>query len=87
MEHNTTEWQHRAACRDEDPELFFPVSEMGPGARQVEKAKSVCARCPVRSECLNYALRNGLNHGIFGGMTESERRALARRPYDRDEVA
>jgi WhiB family transcriptional regulator, redox-sensing transcriptional regulator len=72
------DWRQRAACRDQDPELFFPLSEMGPGARQAERAKSVCARCPVRAECLGYALDNGLDHGIFGGTTETERRALRR---------
>jgi WhiB family redox-sensing transcriptional regulator len=72
-------WQERAACRDEDPELFFPVSEMGPGARQVAQAKAVCARCPVRVECLEHALDTGLDHGIFGGTTDRERRKLFRR--------
>jgi WhiB family redox-sensing transcriptional regulator len=72
------DWRQRAACRDQDPELFFPLSEVGPGAQQVERAKSVCARCPVRAECLAYALDDGLDHGIFGGATETERRALRR---------
>jgi WhiB family transcriptional regulator, redox-sensing transcriptional regulator len=71
-------WRQRAACRDQDPELFFPVSEIGPGARQADRAKAVCARCPVRTACLEYALDNGLDHGIFGGTTETERRALRR---------
>nr|WP_310278237.1 WhiB family transcriptional regulator [Haloactinomyces albus] len=82
-----TDWRHRAACRDEDPELFFPVSDMGPGARQVEQAKAVCARCPVRSACLNYAVDNGLHHGIFGGTTERERQQLARKSHDRPRAA
>jgi WhiB family redox-sensing transcriptional regulator len=73
------DWRHRAACRGEDPELFFPVSELGPGARQTDDAKAVCARCPVRAQCLEYALDNGLDHGIFGGTTEAERRMLRRR--------
>ncbi|ASR34584.1 transcription factor WhiB [Prauserella marina] len=72
------DWRHEAACRDEDPELFFPVSAMGPGARQSERAKAVCARCPVRSECLEYAIDTGLDYGIFGGTTEVERRDLVR---------
>ncbi|WP_037304411.1 WhiB family transcriptional regulator [Amycolatopsis orientalis] len=63
-----------AACRGEDPELFFPVTETGPGARQVARAKAVCARCPVTSACLAFALDNGLAHGVFGGLTSSERR-------------
>ncbi|EID53436.1 WhiB family transcriptional regulator [Saccharomonospora xinjiangensis] len=73
------EWWQDAACRDEDPELFFPVSDMGPGARQTARAKAVCARCPVRDQCLRYALENGLDHGIFGGLTERERRDLLHR--------
>ncbi|WP_116042693.1 WhiB family transcriptional regulator [Amycolatopsis palatopharyngis] len=82
-----TDWQSRAACRDEDPELFFPVSDMGPGARQAAQAKSVCARCPVRAECLGYALDNGLDHGVFGGTTERERRELTRRQRSRPQAA
>jgi WhiB family redox-sensing transcriptional regulator len=83
------DWRQRAACRDEDPELFFPLSEVGPGVRQADRAKALCARCPVAPRCLEYALGNGLDHGIFGGTTETERRALAAgqarstRPRDR----
>jgi WhiB family transcriptional regulator, redox-sensing transcriptional regulator len=76
---NHDDWRHRAACRDEDPELFFPVSELGLGARQADQAKEVCARCPVQTRCLEYALDNGLDHGIFGGTTETERRKLRHR--------
>lgn len=79
MTYDMTDWRHRAACRDEDPELFFPVSEIGPGARQAEQAKAVCARCPVRETCLRFAIDNGLDNGIFGGTTERERRELVRR--------
>lgn len=64
-----------AACRSEDPELFFPVSEVGPGMRQVIEAKAVCAGCPVRSACLAFALERDLE-GVWGGTTEDERRAL-----------
>jgi WhiB family transcriptional regulator, redox-sensing transcriptional regulator len=77
--HDHDDWRERAACRDEDPELFFPLSDQGPGARQADEAKAVCARCPVRERCLEYALDNGLDHGIFGGLTETERRGLRRR--------
>ncbi|MPY80448.1 MAG: WhiB family transcriptional regulator [Actinophytocola sp.] len=73
------DWRHRAACRDEDPELFFPVTDIGPGAKQADEAKSICARCPVRERCLRFALDNGLDYGIFGGTTEQERRDLVRR--------
>jgi WhiB family transcriptional regulator, redox-sensing transcriptional regulator len=73
------DWRDRAACRDADPELFFPVTDMGPGARQVADAKAVCARCPVRAQCLDYATEAGLGHGVFGGLTERERSELVRR--------
>lgn len=79
MKVTNTDWQHSAACRDENPELFFPVSDLGPGARQAEQAKAVCAGCPVRAECLEYALENGLDYGIFGGLTEQERRRVRSR--------
>ncbi|GAB3571671.1 WhiB family transcriptional regulator [Amycolatopsis endophytica] len=87
MSRDAINWHARAACRDEDPELFFPVSEMGPGARQVARAKAVCASCPVRAECLAYALDAGLDNGIFGGTTEQERRSLIRQSRRRAEVA
>ena len=74
------DWRDRAACRDEDPELFFPVSEVGPGSEQVQRAKAVCARCPVQRECLNYAIETGLAYGVFGGTTPQERRRVGRQP-------
>lgn len=73
------DWRHRAACRDKDPELFFPVTDVGPGSKQADEAKSVCAGCPVRERCLQFALDNGLSYGVFGGATEQERRDLVRR--------
>jgi WhiB family transcriptional regulator, redox-sensing transcriptional regulator len=73
------DWRYSAACRDSDPELFFPVSEIGPGARQAEQAKAICAGCPVRERCLAFAVDSGLDHGVFGGTTERERRELVRR--------
>ena len=81
------DWRHHAACRDSDPELFFPVSEFGPGARQADEAKAICTGCPVRAECLRFALDNALDHGVFGGTTESERRPLRRRSRDLDPAA
>lgn len=68
------DWRHHAACRDVDPDLFFPVSEVGAGAEQVQRAKTVCARCPVQHECLNYAVEAGLDYGVFGASSSKERR-------------
>lgn len=73
------DWRHRAACRDEDPELFFPVGTTGPDADKIETAKAVCRSCTVTSECLSWALDTGQDAGVWGGLTEDERRALKRR--------
>lgn len=75
-------WREAAACRKEDPELFFPIGLTGPGAMQAEAAKAVCRRCPVVRECLEWALDAQMESGVCGGTTEQERRALRRhRPY------
>ena len=73
------DWRHRAACRDEDPELFFPVGNSGPALLQIAEAKTVCRRCPVVSGCLSWALESGQDAGVWGGMSEDERRGLKRR--------
>ena len=73
------DWRHRALCRDEDPELFFPIGNTGPAIVQLEQAKAVCRRCPVTDDCLSWALESGQDAGIWGGMGEDERGALKRR--------
>jgi len=73
------DWRHRAACRDEDPELFFPIGNTGPALLQIEEAKAVCRRCPVIDDCLQWALDSGQDAGVWGGTSEDERRALKRR--------
>ncbi|AZZ39310.1 WhiB family transcriptional regulator [Acidipropionibacterium jensenii] len=73
------DWRHKAACLDEDPELFFPIGNTGPALAQIAEAKKVCARCEVRTECLTWALEAGQDHGVWGGMSEDERRAIKRR--------
>ncbi len=72
------EWRHRAACRDSDADLFFPAGETGAALDQAEAARAVCARCPVRPECLAFALQTNQEAGIWGGATEAERRRLRR---------
>jgi len=73
------DWQHAAACRNEDPELFFPVGAAGVEVLlQVREAKAVCARCPVAGECLAQAVEFGDEAGIWGGLDEAERRELTR---------
>lgn len=73
------DWRHRAACRDEDGDLFFAVGVSGPALLQIAEAKTVCRRCPVARQCLDLALDEGLDDGVFGGLSEDERRALKRR--------
>jgi WhiB family transcriptional regulator, redox-sensing transcriptional regulator len=73
------DWRHRALCRDEDPELFFPIGTTGPAAVQVEQAKVVCRRCTVVEDCLSWAVETGQESGVWGGTDEDERRALRRR--------
>ncbi|WP_030382694.1 MULTISPECIES: WhiB family transcriptional regulator [unclassified Streptomyces] len=67
------DWGERAACRTAGPDELFVE-----GAAQ-NKAKVICTGCPVRTECLAHALDLRIEHGIWGGMTERERRALLRR--------
>jgi WhiB family redox-sensing transcriptional regulator len=80
----TSDWRDRAACRGEDPELFFPIGTTGRDYdAQVEEAKAVCRGCPVRTECLDWAYRTRAD-GIWGGTTEQER-AAARRRHNRQQ--
>lgn len=72
-------WAAKGACQDSDPELFFPVTSQGPARRQVVKAKAICAQCPVRPQCLEFALETGQSFGVWGGTSEDERRVLRRR--------
>ena len=73
------DWRHHAACRDEDPELFFPIGNTGPALHQIDEAKRVCQRCLVMEPCLQWALDAGQDSGVWGGLSEDERRALKRR--------
>jgi WhiB family redox-sensing transcriptional regulator len=73
------DWRHSAVCRDEDPELFFPIGHTGPDLLQIEEAKAVCRRCPVMERCLQWALDTNQDAGVWGGLSEDERRAEKRR--------
>jgi WhiB family transcriptional regulator, redox-sensing transcriptional regulator len=74
-------WMLHGACRQADPELFFPVATRETAGRQIESAKAVCAPCPVRADCLSYALEVKAE-GIWGGTTQQERHG-GRRYYGR----
>ena len=83
LEAERRDWWRSAACREADPELFFPVAARGPGADEIARAKAVCAACGVRRECLQYALATHQLHGVWGGTTEDERRLRVRRENER----
>lgn len=69
-----TDWFDDAACRDVPTDVFFPVSES-----QSDAAKAICAACPAREECLEYALEVRPGDGVWGGLTATERHRLIRR--------
>ena len=71
-------WRALAACQSVDPDLFFPVSASGKSLEQVTAAKAICSACPVRPECLAFALKTGQVHGVWGGLTEEERHQAAK---------
>ncbi|HWC40278.1 MAG TPA: WhiB family transcriptional regulator [Acidimicrobiales bacterium] len=73
LDEDRTGWQSQANCMGVDPDLFFP--ERGGSTRE---AKEVCRGCVVREDCLEYALANGEKFGIWGGMSERERRRVRR---------
>jgi WhiB family redox-sensing transcriptional regulator len=75
-----SDWRHRARCRDVEPETFFPIGTTGPAEAQTQAAKAICALCPVQAECLEWALGAGSSSefGIWGGLTEEERRSMRR---------
>jgi WhiB family transcriptional regulator, redox-sensing transcriptional regulator len=71
-------WRDEAACRDADPDLFFPLGPAGPGLARVQEAKRICHTCPAQAPCLAWALDQGVGSGVWGGTTEDERRGLRR---------
>lgn len=77
---DATSWRSDALCRGVETDLFFPAGELGEEpVQQAEAAKAVCMRCPVRQECLEYALATDQPFGVWGGTTEAERRSIRRR--------
>jgi WhiB family redox-sensing transcriptional regulator len=68
-----TTWMAEGNCANHPPETFFPSDGVG-----VLEAQKICATCPVQARCLEYALRNRVEHGVWGGHSERSRRRLAR---------
>ena len=69
-----TNWMGRGNCRDEVPARFFPSDGVG-----VDQARRICATCPVQEPCLEYALEQRIDHGVWGGASERERRRILKR--------
>lgn len=69
-----TSWMAQGLCRFEPPSTFFPSDGVG-----VEMAKQICASCPVKEPCLEYALENRIDHGVWGGTSERQRRRLLKK--------
>lgn len=70
------DWRERSACRDTDPDLFFPVGTTGVAIEQIEAARAVCRSCEAQAQCLEFALATNQESGIWGGTSEEERRKL-----------
>ncbi len=70
------DWRLEAACRSVDSDLFFPLGRTGAAEDQIAAAKGVCWQCPVREQCLHYAVATHQQDGIWGGTSEEERRTL-----------
>jgi len=80
-------WVNQAGCRAEDPDLFFPVGSTDPNDDQLEEAKAVCIACSVREMCLDWSMDTNQEIGVWGGLSEEERRAMKRARRKRDRVA
>jgi WhiB family redox-sensing transcriptional regulator len=77
-----TIWMAEGNCAQEKPTVFFPSDGVG-----VEVARRICATCPVKEPCLEYALEQRIDHGVWGGCSERERRRILKRRRDRAEIS
>ena len=80
-------WRSRAACRDTDPELFFPVGTTGQAIEQIDMAKAVCRHCDAKEACLEFALATNQESGVWGCTSEEERRKLRKSWLSRQRYA
>ena len=71
-------WRDHALCSGTDPDLFFPVGTTGQALVSIEYAKRVCQQCTVTGECLEFALETNQDSGLWGGLSEEERRQIRR---------
>ncbi len=72
-----SDWRQKAECKEHhNPDIFFPIGTTGPALDQTEEAKAVCQVCPVKNDCLEWAITTHQDSGVWGGQSEEERRAL-----------
>lgn len=76
----STSWHDHAACRDADPDIFFPIGESGPALDQIDEAKRICRTCPAQAPCLAWALEHQITDGIWGSNTAEERHVIRKIP-------
>lgn len=75
---NTEEWRQLGSCRTLDTNLFFPIGQTGEAEVRIARAKKVCGDCPVRQDCLEFAITTNQEYGVWGGFSEEERRVIRR---------
>lgn len=78
LQWNSEGWREWGACQGSDADLFFPTGSTGDANDRIESAKAVCATCPVKDPCLQYAFETNQEAGVWGGTDEAERRRLRR---------
>src|SRR6202012_5073521 len=76
----STSWRDHAACRDADPDIFFPIGGSGPALDQIDEAKRICRTCPAQAPCLTWALEHQITDGIWGSNTPEERYVIRKIP-------
>ena len=80
-------WRNVAACREADPEMFFPIGSTGMALDQIETAQRICSQCEVAEECLQFALATNQEAGVWGNTTEEDRRRLRKTWSSEQKVA
>ncbi len=84
---NSEEWRELGSCRKLDTNQFFPIGQTGEAEVKIARAKKVCVGCPVRQECLDFAITTNQEYGVWGGHSEEERRVLRRQWRARQRAA
>ena len=84
---NSEDWRELGSCRTLATSLFFPIGQTGEAEVQIARAKKVCVTCPVRQQCLEFAVTTNQEYGVWGGCSEDERRVVRRQWRARQRAA